>query len=144
MSEIPVYGGPLPPRDTSNGAAHFDERWVIAMVGARDLIGRTAGADPTHAGKQMLSPVFLLVTNLLNGPQGQVAVARQILPLFLLESVDRIAIPADSPMIQIIKLAPEEQKQLAELLERVRVAKSTGLVIPPANTKIPPFRPGHQ
>lgn len=112
--------------------------WVIALLGARTLIGKPRGDNELV---QELDPVFEL--QIAQTPKGMMHVAA---PVMMLASVQNLIIDMLTPMIHIDTLNAMERKSLEqavriadEMRNNLR-ASQIGLVMAGPGAKLPPIR----
>lgn len=113
--------------------------WVIVLAAGRTFVGQRKQVDGLR-----LSPVYELGRQLVQGPQGQMAIGGMCTPVLLFGGIDALDFPADSIVIPFTSLSEEEraatmtQIASAEKMRDAMRAANVGIVSAGPGVKLPP------
>lgn len=118
------------------GAPQLDglDGFVIALLGARNILGRPMGS-PSPRVLRLATP-YEFAVDLRDQPGGGKTRMFAAFPLLLLADVDHLDVPADTPMIPLASCHPEERKWIARARHEAAQMKAglkqlnSGLVLP--------------
>lgn len=140
-----------------NGASSQLGGWCIVLAAGRTFVGQRKDIrtyDPDEQGGDddlvrtrkafMLSPVYEMARQLMQGPGGQTAIGGMATPVLLFGNITRLTFPADSIVIPFTDLSEEErgacmaQIKNAEALRQQMSAASAGIALAGPGVKLPP------
>jgi hypothetical protein len=123
--------------------------WVIAVAHGLTFVGKPL--EP-HAGAMTLRPVYglhCLMQMVQPDPRRppQLMTIRQVQPFLTYPSIRQVHLPTDAIVVPCESLSRDERRELMksiagceELMGAMR-AQEAGIMVAPANTKLPPVRP---
>ena len=115
--------------------------WWIVFAHGRTLVGKLVSSSTSYDGR--LEPVYELAAAMVPTPNGQMALMRQASPVCTFASVRGVDLPPGLVSIPVDSLDSSERRALAqcvagaEQLVQAMRAQASGIVIAPANTRLP-------
>jgi hypothetical protein len=113
--------------------------WVIVLAVGRTFVGQRKDVQGLR-----LSPVYEYARQLMQGPQGQMAIGGMATPVLLFGNITSLDMPLDSIVIPFTTLHEDERAALMKQIEsaenmRLQMSAATaGIALAGPGVKLPP------
>lgn len=113
--------------------------WCLVLAAGRTFVGQRKDLPGI-----VLSPVYEMARQLMQGPGGQIAIGGMATPVLLLGGITRLTFPADCIVIPFTDLSDEERKatmgqiESAENMRMQMSAATAGIALAGPGVKLPP------